>query len=156
MIPANRRRNQRNKLQQQRSRNGKQWEEDLCEELNAAPNSWARCWPKAWAGQPFDISAMVQGAALGIECKAVQRGNLPFSALRPNENENLSRFEDAGGAALIAVRRTEPPTVAFIPWCRVRGPILAGDRGSVPLGNMPHTIPQALEEYRLPCPEVLP
>lgn len=37
MIPANRRRNQRNKLQQQRSRNGKQWEEDLCEELNAAP-----------------------------------------------------------------------------------------------------------------------
>ena len=53
MIPANRRRNQRNKLQQQRSRNGKQWEEDLCEELNAAPNSWARCWPKAWAGQPF-------------------------------------------------------------------------------------------------------
>ena len=102
MIPANRRRNQRNKLQQQRSRNGKQWEEDLCEELNAAPNSWARCWPKAWAGQPFDISAMVQGAALGIECKAVQRGNLPFSALRPNEIENLSRFEDAGGAALIA------------------------------------------------------
>lgn len=92
MIPANRRRNQRNKLQQQRSRNGKQWEEDLCEELNAAPNSWARCWPKAWAGQPFDISAMVQGAALGIECKAVQRGNLPFSALRPNEIENLSRF----------------------------------------------------------------
>ena len=78
MIPANRRRNQRNKLQQQRSRNGKQWEEDLCEELNAAPNSWARCWPKAWAGQPFDISAMVQGAALGIECKAVQRGNLPL------------------------------------------------------------------------------
>ena len=115
MIPATRRRPPRNKLQQQRSRNGKQWEEDLCEELNAAPNSWARCWPKAWAGQPFDISAMVQGAALGIECKAVQRGNLPFSALRPNEIENLSRFEDAGGAALIAVRRAEPPTVAFIP-----------------------------------------
>lgn len=148
MIPAKQRRTTRDKLQQQRSRNGRLWEEDLCAELNAAPASWARCWPKAWAGQPFDISALVQGMPLGIECKAIRRGNLPYSALRANEVENLSRFEDAGGAALIAIRREEPPTVAYIPWFTVREAILAGDRGSIPVGSAPHTLHDALKQYK--------
>ena len=116
MIPAKQRRTTRDKLQQQRSRNGRLWEEDLCAELNAAPASWARCWPKAWAGQPFDISALVQGMPLGIECKAI--------------------------------RREEPPTVAYIPWFTVREAILAGDRGSIPVGSAPHTLHDALKQYK--------
>lgn len=145
MIPAKKNRRHRDKLQRQRSCNGTDWEEQLCDELNALPNSWARRWPKAWSGQPFDISAQVEGHALAIECKSIVRGNLPFSALRQNEIENLSRFEDAGGTALLAVRRMEPPAHVFIPWWTVRDRILAGDRGSIRLGNQPGTLAEVWE-----------
>lgn len=145
MIPAKKKRQHRDKLQQQRSRNGTAWEEQLCEELNALPHAWARCWPKSWHGQPFDISAQVEGRALAIECKSIARGDLPFSALRTNEIENLSRFEDAGGFALLAVRRLDPPLRVFVPWWTVRDPILAGDRGSLPLGHQPRTLADAWE-----------
>lgn len=145
MIPAKKKQRHRDKLQQQRHRNGTAWEEQLCEELNTLPHAWARCWPKAWTGQPFDISAQVAGHPLAIECKSIVRGNLPFSALRPNEIENLSRFEDAGGTALLAIRRDEPPARAFVPWWTVRQPILAGDRGSIPLGNQPQTLSEVWE-----------
>lgn len=109
------------------------------------PQAWARCWPKSWHGQPFDISAQVEGRALAIECKSIARGNLPFSALRTNEIENLSRFEDAGGFALLAVRRLDPPLRVFVPWWTVRDHILAGDRGSLPLGHQPRTLADAWE-----------
>ena len=145
MIPAKKKRQHRDKLQQQRNRNGTVWEEQLCEELNALPQAWARCWPKSWHGQPFDISAQVEGRALAIECKSIARGNLPFSALRTNEIENLSRFEDAGGFALLAVRRLAPPLRVFVPWWTVRDRILAGDRGSLPLGHQPRTLADACE-----------
>lgn len=148
MIPAKQRKARKNK-QQTRNRNGRIWEQDLCDAINAAPGSWARCWPKAWAGQPFDISAMVEGHSLAIECKSIVRGNLPFSALRPNEIENLSRFEDAGGTALVAVRRTDPPTQCFVPWWKIRDRILSGDRGSVTLGDQPQTL-AAVWEVGLP------
>ena len=59
MIPAKKNRKHRDKLQRSRSRSGAEWEAELCEELDALPRSWARRWPKAWTGQPFDISAMV-------------------------------------------------------------------------------------------------
>lgn len=143
MIPAKKNRQHRDKLQRSRSRSGAEWEAELCEELDALPRSWARRWPKAWTGQPFDISAMVEGRALAIECKSIARGNLPFSALRPNEIENLSRFEDAGGTALLAVRRADPPARVYIPWWTVRPRILAGDRGSIPLGGQPRTLAEA-------------
>lgn len=145
MIPAKKKRKHRDKLQQQRNRNGTAWEEQLCEELNALPQAWARRWPKSWHGQPFDISAQVQGHALAIECKSIARGNLPFSALRTNEIENLSRFEDAGGFALLAVRRLDPPLQVFVPWWSVRDYILAGARGSLPLGHQPRTLAEAWE-----------
>lgn len=145
MIPAKKKRQHRDKLQQQRNRNGAAWEEQLCEELNALPQAWARCWPKSWNGQPFDISAQVEGRALAIECKSIARGNLPFSALRTNEIENLSRFEDAGGFALLAVRRLDPPLRVFVPWWTVRDYILAGARGSLPLGHQPRTLADAWE-----------
>ena len=79
------------------------------------------------------------------ECKSIARGNLPFSALRTNEIENLSRFEDAGGFALLAVRRLDPPLRVFVPWWTVRDHILAGDRGSLPLGHQPRTLADAWE-----------
>lgn len=145
MIPASKHRKHKDKLQRQRSRSGADWESGLCEELDALPNAWARRWPKAWAGQPFDISAEIDGHAFAIECKSIARGNLPFSALRPNEVENLSRFEDAGGIAVIAVRRLDPPAQAFVPWYAVRPRILAGDRGSIPLAGQPQTLADVLE-----------
>lgn len=144
MIPANQRKKQKNKLQQQRGRNGAEWEQTLCEELDGAPGCWARRWPKAYAGQPFDISAQLEGRACAIECKSIARGNLPFSALRPNEIENLSRFEDAGGCALVAIRRQNPPERRFVPWCSIREKIESGDRGSVALGGQPQSIHEAL------------
>lgn len=118
MVPAKARRRHRDDLQRRRSRSGADWEAALCEELDALPHAWARRWPKAWAGQPFDISAEIDGHAFAIECKSIARGNLPFSALRPSEVENLSRFEDAGGIAVIAVRRMEPPAQVFVPGTR--------------------------------------
>ncbi|MDY5326995.1 MAG: hypothetical protein SPH42_09160 [Gemmiger sp.] len=145
MIPASKHRKHKDKLQRQRSRSGADWESGLCEELDALPNAWARRWPKAWAGQPFDISAEIDGHAFAFECKSIARGNLPFSALRPNEVENLSRFEDAGGIAVIAVRRLDPPAQAFVPWYAVRPRILAGDRGSIPLAGQPQTLADVLE-----------
>ena len=134
MVPAKARRRHRDDLQRRRSRSGADWEAAFCEELDALPHAWARRWPKAWAGHAF-----------AIECKSIARGNLPFSALRPSEVENLSRFEDAGGIAVIAVRRMEPPAQVFVPWYTVRPRILAGDRGSIPLAGQPQTLADVLE-----------
>lgn len=145
MIPANRRRRAKDERQRARARSGDSWEAVLCDELNALENAWARRWPKAWAGQPFDISAEIAGHAFAIECKSIARGNLPFSALRPNEIENLSRFEDAGGVAVIAIRRQQPPARVFVPWWTVREVILAGDRGSIPLSGQPESLAAVLE-----------
>ena len=87
MIPAKKKRQHRDKLQQQRHRNGTAWEEQLCEELNTLPHAWARCWPKSWHGQPFDISAQMEGRALAIECKSIARGICPFPPCAPTRSK---------------------------------------------------------------------
>lgn len=83
------------------------------ESLCGIPGAWARQWPADWAGQPYDIEATIEGRSRGIECKHIAKGNLPFSAFRPNEVENLSRKEDAGGIAVVAVRRDSPAVDCF-------------------------------------------
>lgn len=145
MIPAKRRRPPKDRLQAQRRGSGAQWEQQLARELDSIPGWWARRWPASYGGQPFDISAQAAGAALAIECKSIARGSLPYSALRPNEVENLTRFEAAGGISLIAVRRADPPTRVFIPWHAVQERILSGDRGSIPLEDWPQSLAALLE-----------
>ena len=134
-IPASRR-PKRDTLQRARQRRGDEWEKELCNELQRL--GWARRWPKAWAGQPFDISAVIDGISYAIECKRVLRGgNLAFSQLRPNEVKNLSRHEDAGGISVVAIQRDEPFTRRFVPWREVREPIEKGLRGSIRIQNYP-------------------
>lgn len=145
-IPAKQRKVRKDALQRQRTRTGAEWEQQLVEELDALPAGWARCWPKAWQGQPFDISACLAGRPFAIECKSIRTGNLRFSALRPNEIENLERFYKAGGVSVVAVRRQEPTAVAFIPWADIRERILAGDRGSMPLSGWPADLAELLQE----------
>ena len=53
MIPASRRRAEKNRLQQARQRRGLDWEKALAADLNE--EGWARCWPAGWGGQPWDI-----------------------------------------------------------------------------------------------------
>ena len=84
-------RRKKDKLQQARNARGKVWQDDLLESLCGIPGAWARQWPADWAGQPYDIEATIEGRSRGIECKHIAKGNLPFSAFRPNEVENLSR-----------------------------------------------------------------
>ena len=109
-------RRKKDKLQQARNARGKVWQDDLLESLCGIPGAWARQWPADWAGQPYDIEATIEGRSRGIECKHIAKGNLPFSAFRPNEVENLSRKEDAGGIAVVAVRRDSPAVDCFFPW----------------------------------------
>lgn len=131
MIPANRRKIEKNALQQRRRRRGAEWENDLLEELNQMPQGWACGLPKNWAGQPYDISAMIQGQGLAIECKRIERGKLGYSAFTQNEREHLTRYEDAGGMALVAIYRDSDQRRAFVPWYSVRNDILGGIRGSI-------------------------
>lgn len=52
--------------------------------------------PNTPAAKPAALLYTMRKSNLTRDC------DLPFSALRPNEIENLSRFEDAGGTALLA------------------------------------------------------
>ena len=122
-------RRKKDKLQQARNARGKVWQDDLLESLCGIPGAWARQWPADWAGQPYDIEATIEGRSRGIECKHIAKGNLPFSAFRPNEVENLSRKEDAGGIAVVAVRR-DSPAVAFMA-IRQFGAVTSGE----PMGS---------------------
>lgn len=102
-------------------------------------------WPADWGGQPYDIEATIDGRSWGIECKHIAKGNLPFSAFRPNEVENLSRKEDAGGVAVVAVRRDAPAVDCFFPWYYIRDAIESGERGSVKLEGLPTDLLNVLE-----------
>lgn len=139
MIPSEMRRRPapRNRLQQARRRRGAEWEAVLVQELNNQPDGWAVLLPKSWTGQPFDITAMMAGQGLAIECKRIARGSLPYSCFTQNEKEHLSRFEDAGGQAFVAVWRDSDGRRAFIPWWRLRSGVLGGLRGSAKLEDYP-------------------
>lgn len=138
-------RRKKDKLQQARNARGKVWQDDLLESLCGIPGAWARQWPADWAGQPYDIEATIEGRSWGIECKHIAKGNLPFSAFRPNEVENLSRKEDAGGIAVVAVRRDSPAVDCFFPWYYIRDRIESGERGSVKLEGLPTELQAVLE-----------
>ena len=123
-------RQKKDRLQQARNARGKVWQNDLLDILCGIPKVWCRGWPADYSGQPYDIEATIDGRSWGIECKHIAKGSLPFSAFRPNEVENLSRKEDAGGIAVVAVRRDR---------------IESGERGSVKLENLPTDILNVLE-----------
>lgn len=71
--------------------------------------------------------------------------SLIITGFRPNEVENLSRKEDAGGIAVVAVRRDSPAVDCFFPWYYIRDRIESGERGSVKLENLPTDILNVLE-----------
>ena len=98
-----------------------------------------------WRCGNDDIEATIDGRSWGIECKHIAKGNLPFSAFRPNEVENLSRKEDAGGVAVVAVRRDAPAVDCFFPWYYIRDAIESGERGSVKLEGLPTDLLNVLE-----------
>lgn len=149
MRPSDRRRRcAKDKLQQARSRRGLDWQADVLALLGEIPGAWARGWPADYGGQPYDIEATIDGRSWGIECKRIACGNLPFSAFRPNEVENLSAKEDAGGVAVVAVRRDAPPGEFFFPWYLIRDQIESGERGSVRLDGLPDDILRVLEVMR--------
>ena len=77
-------RQKKDQLQQARNARGKSWQDDLLAVLGGIPQAWARLWPADWGGQPYDIEATIDGRSWGIECKHIAKGNLPFSAFRPN------------------------------------------------------------------------
>ncbi|PWL42811.1 hypothetical protein [Allofournierella sp.] len=143
MVPADRRRVRKDKTQQARRRRGDEWEQALAADLDAA--GWAKCWPRGWAGQPWDISATVEGHSYAIECKRIARGNLGYSAFTSNEIENLSRHEDAGGISVVAILRDDPYAVRFVPWYAIRADVLGGGRGSVRLELYPDSLAGVLE-----------
>lgn len=138
-------RQKKDKLQQARNARGKVWQDDLLDILCGIPKVWCRGWPADYAGQPYDIEATIDGRSWGIECKHIAKGNLPFSAFRPNEVENLSRKEDAGGIAVVAVRRDDPAVDCYFPWYYIRDRIEGGERGSVKLESLPTDILSVLE-----------
>ena len=152
MIPAATRRSpaRKDRLQQARRRRGAEWEADLIRELGRRPDTWAVLLPKSWAGQPFDITAVQAGRGMAVECKRIARGSLPYSCFTANEREHLTRFEDAGGLALVAVFRDSDSRRAFIPWRRIRAEVLGGVRGSARLEDYPSVLPAAGEEDT-PC-----
>lgn len=138
-------RQKKDQLQQARNARGKSWQDDLLAVLGGIPQAWARLWPADWGGQPYDIEATIDGRSWGIECNHIAKGNLPFSAFRPNEVENLSRKEDAGGVAVVAVRRDAPAVDCFFPWYYIRDAIESGERGSVKLEGLPTDLLNVLE-----------
>ncbi|MEG3029477.1 MAG: hypothetical protein RR827_03670 [Oscillospiraceae bacterium] len=135
MIPAQKTAQDKRDLQKLRALRGKQWEKELLIMLDDM--GWARRWPTDWSGQPFDIQACINGESYGIECKRIAKGNLAYSAFTPNEIENLSRHEDAGGLSVVAVYRDSPQIVSFIPWYAIRDNVLGGERGSIKLCEYP-------------------
>lgn len=139
MIPSSTRQGppRKDRLQQARRRRGADWEALLILELNHRPDTWAVLLPKSWAGQPFDITAVQAGRGMAVECKRILRGNLPYSCFTANEKEHLSRFEDAGGLALVAVYRDSDRRRVFVPWQDIREDVLGGVRGSVQLEKYP-------------------
>ena len=146
MKPSDARVRQKNdQLQQARNARGKSWQDDLLAVLGGIPQAWARLWPADWGGQPYDIEATIDGRSWGIECKHIAKGNLPFSAFRHNEVENLSRKEDAGGVAVVAVRLDAPAVDCFFPWYYIRDAIESGERGSVKLEGLPTDLLNVLE-----------
>ena len=58
---------------------------------------------------------------------------------------NLSRKEDAGGVAVVAVRRDAPAVDCFFPWYYIRDAIESGERGSVKLEGLPTDLLNVLE-----------
>ena len=138
-------RQKKDKLQQARNARDKVWQDDLLDILCGIPKVWCRGWPTDYSGQPYDIEATIDGRSWGIECKHIAKGNLPFSAFRPNEVENLSRKEDAGGIAVVAVRRDVPASDIYFPWYYIRDRIESGERGSVKLEGLPTEILSVLE-----------
>ena len=138
-------RQKKNRLQQARNARGKVWQNDLLDILCGIPKVWCRGWPADYSGQPYDIEATIDGRSWGIECKHIAKGSLPFSAFRPNEVENLSRKEDAGGIAVVAVRRDSPAVDCYFPWYYIRDRIESGERGSVKLENLHTDILNVLE-----------
>lgn len=142
-------RQKKDKLQQARNARGKVWQDDLLDILCGIPKVWCRGWPIDYSGQPYDIEATIDGRSWGIECKHIAKGNLPFSAFRPNEVENLSRKEDAGGVAVVAVRRDVPASDVYFPWYYIRDRIESGERGSVKLEGLPTDILSVLEVVHL-------
>ena len=122
--------------------------------MPAARSGRTICWTSsaafrrsgAGAGpQIIPASPTIDGRSWGIECKHIAKGNLPFSAFRPNEVENLSRKEDAGGIAVVAVRRDVPASDIYFPWYYIRDRIESGERGSVKLEGLPTEILSVLE-----------
>lgn len=148
MIPANRQKVKKDELQQRRRRRGAEWEADLAEELNEMPQSWAVLLPKSWSGQPYDIAAMVQGQGIAMECKRIAAGRLGYSAFTVNEREHLTRYEDAGGMALVAIYRDSDQRRAFVPWYAIRDQVLGGIRGSIDPMDYPEELQQAGEVPR--------
>lgn len=103
-------------------------------------------WPTDYSGQPYDIEATIDGRSWGIECKHIAKGNLPFSAFRPNEVENLSRKEDArrNRPSWLCAGMCLPQTFTF------RGTtsgtaLRAASAGSVKLEGLPTEILSVLE-----------
>lgn len=142
-VPSKMRRRRIDAQQRERRRRGDDWEQELANELDSY--GWAKRWPRGWSGQPWDISAMLDGHAYAIECKRIVSGNLGYSCFTANEIENLSRWEDAGGCAVIAIRRDAPFASCFVPWYAVREAILAGERGSIRPGEWPTDLSAAGE-----------
>lgn len=152
MIPAKTRKPpaRKDRLQQARRRRGAEWEAAFVAGLNRQTNVWAVLLPKSWAGQPFDIIAMANGKGMAFECKRIARGNLPYSCFTANEKEHLSRFEDAGGLAYVAVWRDIDNRCAFIPWQAIRAEVLGGVRGSARLEAYPFKL-SIFREEAAPC-----
>ena len=145
-VPSKMRRKTVNEQQRARRRLGDDWEQALTEELDSY--GWAKRWPRGWSGQPWDISAMLDGRAYAIECKRIASGNLGYSCFTGNEIENLSRYEDAGGCSIIAIRRDTPFIICFVPWYAVRDAVLAGERGSIRPEAWPGELVKAEEAPR--------
>ncbi|MEG0896878.1 MAG: hypothetical protein RSF73_04990 [Ruthenibacterium sp.] len=143
MIPAQRRKAKKDTLQQARRRRGAEWENDLCAALDAS--GWAHQLDKGWSGHPYDISAVLNGIPFAVECKRIATGNLGYSAFTSNEIENLTRFEDAGGKSIVAIKRDVPDIIVFVPWYCIRAAVLGGERGSVKPEHYPKTLADALE-----------
>lgn len=152
MVPARTRRTpaRKDRLQQARRQRGAEWEALLVLDLNCRPDTWAVLLPKSWAGQPFDITAVQAGRGMAVECKRIARGNLPYSCFTANEKEHLTRFEDAGGLAFVAVWRDSDNHCAFIPWQDIREEVLGGVRGSVRLEAYPFKL-SIFRKEAAPC-----
>lgn len=152
MIPAKTRQPpaRKDRLQQDRRRRGDEWEAAFVAGLNRQTNVWAVLLPKSWTGQPFDVVAMANGRGMAFECKRIARGNLPYSCFTANEKEHLTRFEDAGGLASVAVYRDSDGRGVLIPWHCIRDDVLGGVSGSVRLEEYPCVFPAEGEEAA-PC-----